>query len=104
MRAVVVSVILTITSAGWYVTFTPHPLNVGVQLTTECRAKDGRLDFSAVDYVQVAPEDENLTLRRQTTPRGQRCTVVASVLRNADGATGDPDADYVGESSIIVDP
>lgn len=88
---------------GWRISFAPDSLNVGVQLVTECRGKDGRLGFVAVDYVQIDADASGITTRRQITPKGERCTVVASVLRNMDGATGDPQADYVGESSIVVE-
>lgn len=99
----ILAIILTVATTGWRIDFTPHIFNVGVQLVTECQGKDGRLGFRAVDYVQIDAEDASLVTRRQTTPRGERCTVVASVLRNEDGAVGDPGNDYVGESSIVVE-
>lgn len=105
-RAGTLALLLTVVAVEphmWEMHFIANPLNVGIQTVTECKGKDGLLGFYAVDYVQIDAEDSSLVTRRQTTPKGERCTVVASVQRNADGATGDPANDYIGESSIIVE-
>lgn len=86
----------------WDIKFSRDPYNVGVTIDTECKDKDGRLIFYAVDFVHVEPEWVEVVTRRQSTPAGIKCTIVAQVIRNEGGSTGDPGKDYVGESSIVV--
>ena len=82
----------------WHVTFTPHPLNTGVLITTNCWDKKGLLSFRSVDFGQIDPGWSHVDMHRQLTPKGDRCEVGAFVMRNADGAFGDAEKDYVGES------
>ncbi len=82
----------------WHVEFTPNPLNTGVLIITECTDKGGKLTFRAVDFGQIDPGWDHVDMHRQTTPKGDRCEVEAFVMRNTEGAFGDAEKDYVGES------
>lgn len=93
-----ITIVMVNNGQSWELKFTPHALNVGVQLVTQCFPR-GRLTFSAIDYVQITPEDSLITMRRQQHPGESKCTAVAFVFRNNDGGQGDPDKDYIGESS-----
>ena len=100
--AVVVS-----TASGWDVSFTARPNNVGVQLDTVCFTKDHKMSYVAVDYVHVEADTNRVPFRRHDeVPRGDACTVLASVFANdhkGDTFFGDPDGDYVIESSVHVE-
>lgn len=54
--ALLLTVVLTVLSTGWHITFTPDPLNTGMVLLTECKGKDGKLGFFAYDYIHLDPE------------------------------------------------
>jgi hypothetical protein len=97
-------VISAVGSDMWHITFTPHSLNTGVLLTTNCWSKDGKLSFRAVDFGQIDPGWNHADMHRQTTPKGDRCEVAAMVMRNVEGAFGDPDKDYIGESQSSGEP
>ncbi len=91
--------LVTAQGAQWHITFTPHILNTGVLITTNCWSKDGRLSFRAVDFGQIDPGWDHADMHRQITPINDRCEVEAFVMRNHEGAFGDPDKDYIGEDS-----
>lgn len=101
------SVTLAMSQAGWEVSFTPRPNNVGVQLETACY-HESRLSFIAIDYIHVEDTTDHLTFRRHDeAPRGDACAVKAFVFANDEkGDTffgADPSGDYVIDSSGFVD-
>lgn len=78
----------------WEATFEPNPDNVALVLVTECKGTD----FYAFDWFPIVdPNDSYLQVRRQVTPKGARCTVLGTVLREVDGEN-----DYVAESVIVI--
>jgi len=89
---------MTLTPAGqqWVIEFEPHEANVGVVVVTECKGTE----FYAYDSFPILdPAQSLLRARRQPTPKGARCTVQASIMRQIDD---DPNHDVVGESVIVV--
>lgn len=91
---------MLVTAAGmsWHITFDVNAENVGVVIVTECR---GQTPFFAYDrYDLIDPLQTDIRMRRQPTPAGARCTVIASVMRSTDD---DPQHEFVGESTIVIE-
>ena len=106
MITLLLAVVLSVVNAGqdWKVQFSPHPLNVGVQIYTSCYNKSDKLVYVVSAYIQVEPEQGDATVHRTTTgiPSGSNCEARFDVMRNADGALADSQKDYSGESATIT--
>lgn len=98
LRALVPTHAMEVHQAGaaWRLTFQPNQENVGLVLITECK---GREPFYAYDRFDIPPTASQAWMRRQPTPKGARCTVVAWVVRNA---SDDPQQEYASESSLVI--
>lgn len=83
--------------AQWSINFSANVANTSVVTVTECK---GKVPFFAYDQVPITEDgQEHITMRRQPTPHGVRCTVLVSVMRATDD---DPNHDFIGESVIIL--
>jgi len=89
---------MTATPAGpqWVLMFQAHVDNVSAVIVTECQTPG----FFAYDSFPILdPAQSRLLVRRQPTPKGARCTVLASIMRQVDE---DPNHDVIGESIIVI--
>lgn len=82
---------------NWRVDFNADTENVGVVVTTECKGKTPFFAYDRYDFVDNSIE--TITMRRQPTPKGERCTVQASIMRAPDD---NPEHEYMGESVIVI--
>lgn len=109
-RLLPIFILVTAIGMNWQINFNVDGDNVGVVVTTECKIrtttdKDGKTivvspPFYAYDRVDLADASQStITMRRQPTPKGARCTVMASIMRAYDN---DPSHEYAGESVIVI--
>lgn len=100
---VILAVVLSVVTPGeWVVQFTPHPLNVGINIVTDCTTK-GHLVYRAVANFVIEPKDAKVSTPRTTRgiPPGARCEANFAIMRNPKGGGGDPDNDYPGETAVL---
>lgn len=80
-RCLIALLMLVLASGQWWeIDFPANAANVWIQVDTECKGKDGTLNFLAIDSYQIEPEDTHARMRRQPTPKGERCTVKVGTL------------------------
>ncbi len=92
-------ILVTAVGLQWDITFEPHADNIGVIVVTDCK---GKVPYFAYDRVDLVEEfQSHIRMRRQPTPKGARCTVMASVMRVVEG-DDDPAHEYIGESVIVI--
>lgn len=77
---------LILANNGWNVSWTPHPDNIILQVSTTCNGS-----FSATSRYTIAPDDSHAVVHRVAHPPGP-CYVTAEIRRGLDG-------DYEGETT-----
>ena len=92
-RLIYLLAIITATANGYLVQFSPHPDNVGVQLATIC---GGEKPYRAVNQCEISSTTSQVVFRRQPTPPGVFCQVIASIMRESEHG------EYVSESAATT--
>lgn len=96
MKHVPIWITLLATANSWVVEFTPNSNNIAVQLITTCYA--GKKPYFSLNRHDIDGQMlSRVSFRRQPTPAGENCRVVAEVLRND---TDDYRYEYVSQSAV----
>ena len=99
----VLPLLLTLVVLGQQIrlSWTAHPDNAWVWISYQCDKTATRPAFWAVNAFEIGAEDTARTIRRVTTPAGQRCWIAGHVLRTYPEWDGDGDTLLRAEYSAM---
>lgn len=87
MRPLALWMTIILAGNGWDVSWTPHPDNLILQVTTTCGST-----FAATSRYSIGPDDSHATVHRVTARPPGPCYVIAEIRRG-------PDGDFEGETT-----